>query len=60
MVDQEQITTDLRFNNPRTGRHAEIVSRQVISVRQGIWSQQGDQLAVLVELRVARPRKNVS
>ena len=35
MVDHEQTTIDLRFDKPSKGRQAEIVSRQVISVRQG-------------------------
>jgi FdhD protein len=57
MVDREQTSTDLRLNNPSTGRQAEIVSRQVISVRQGIWSQQGDQLVAEepMEIRVGGP-----
>jgi len=36
MVDHEQATADLRFDNPTRGRQADIVSRQVISVRQGM------------------------
>jgi len=44
MVHREQTAIDLRFDKPPKGRQAEIVSRQVISVRQGIWSQQRDQL----------------
>jgi FdhD protein len=57
MVDHEQATTDLRFDNPTKGRHVDIVSRQVIAVRQGIWRRQRDQLVAEepMEIQVGGP-----
>jgi FdhD protein len=57
MVDRKQATTDLRFDTPTKGRQADIVSRQVITVRQGIWRRQRDQLVAEepMEIRVGGP-----
>jgi FdhD protein len=57
MVDDEQTTTDLQFDKPLQGRQAAIVSRQVISVRQGIWCRQRDQLVAEepMEIQVGGP-----
>jgi FdhD protein len=57
MVNQEQATTELRFDNRVTGRQAAAVSRQVISVRQGIWRRQRDQLVAEepMEIQVGGP-----
>jgi len=59
MVDHEQATADLRFDNPTRGRQADIVSRQVISVRQGMWCRQRDQLVAegLWKFRWAAPTR---
>jgi FdhD protein len=54
MVDHEQATTELRFDNRAKGRQADVVSRQVIAVRQGLWCRQRDQLVAEepMEIRV--------
>jgi FdhD protein len=61
MVDHEQATADLRFNNPTRGRQADIVSRQVISVRQGMWCRQRDQLVAEepMEIQVGGPDQDM-
>ena len=61
MVDHEQITTDLRFAIPPKGRQAEMVSRQVISVRQGVWCRQRDQLVAEepMEIQVGGPDQDM-
>jgi formate dehydrogenase accessory protein FdhD len=61
MVDHEQTTTDLRFDKPPKGRQAEIVSRQVISVRQDIWCQRRDQLVAEepMEIQVGGPDQDM-
>jgi FdhD protein len=56
MVDHEQ-TTDLRFNKRSKGRQADVVSRQVIAVRQGAWCWQRDRLVAEepMEIQVSGP-----
>ena len=53
--------SNLRFDKPSKGRQAEIVSRQVISVRQGIWCRQRDQLVAEepMEIQVGGPDQDM-
>jgi FdhD protein len=57
MVNHEQATRELRFDNRAKGRQADTVSRQVISVRQGRWRRQRDQLVAEepMEIQVGGP-----
>jgi FdhD protein len=61
MVDDGQTSAHLQFDKPRNGRPVAIVARQVISVRQGMWCRQRDQLVAEepMEIQVGGPEQEV-